>query len=115
VEGDTSGGCQKQHGKLDLGNQHLNMEHHGLYYMGNINEQPYITKNGCWLSLTNQLPAREALLEYGLMPSVMATQLNIGGALCKSFVIPFLVPRHKVWLTAAARVPCSNASNIGEN
>ena len=26
----------------------------------------------------------------------------------------FLVPRHKVWLTAAARVPRSNAANIGE-
>jgi len=26
----------------------------------------------------------------------------------ESSVIPFLVPRHKVWLTAAARVPCSN-------
>ena len=39
---------------------------------------------------------------------------NIGGALCESCVglIPFLVPRHKVWPTAAARVPCSNAANI---
>ena len=44
----------------------------------------------------------------------MAAQLNIGGALCKSSVIPFLVPRHKVWLTAAARVLCNNAANIGE-
>jgi len=26
----------------------------------------------------------------------------------------FLVPSHKVWLTADARVPCSNAANIGE-
>jgi len=35
---------------------------------------------------------------------------------CESSVIPFLVvPRHKVWLTAAARVPCSNAANIGEH
>jgi len=24
------------------------------------------------------------------------------------------IPRHQVWLTAAARVPCSNATNIGE-
>jgi len=34
--------------------------------------------------------------------------------LCKSSVIPFLVPRHKIWLTPAARVPCSNAANIAE-
>jgi len=32
----------------------------------------------------------------------------------ESSVIPFLVPRHKVWLTYSARVPCSNAANIGE-
>ena len=39
----------------------------------------------------------------------MAAQPNIGGTLCESSVIP----RHKVWLMAAARVPCSNAANIG--
>ena len=39
---------------------------------------------------------------------------NIGGAFCESSVIPFLVPRHKVWLTPAAGVPCSNAANIAE-
>jgi len=33
------------------------------------------------------------------MPNVMAAQPNIGGAVCESSVIPFLVPRHKVWLT----------------
>jgi len=48
------------------------------------------------------------------MPNVMATQPNIGGALCESSMIPFLVPRHKVWLMPAARVPCSNAGNIGQ-
>jgi len=48
------------------------------------------------------------------MPNVMAAQPSIGGALCESSVIPFFVPRHKVWLTAAARVPCSNTDNIGE-
>ena len=49
------------------------------------------------------------------MPNVMAAQPNIGGALCESAVIPFLVPRRKVWLMpAAAGVPCSNAANIGE-
>jgi len=36
----------------------------------------------------------------------------IGGALWESSVIPFLVPRHKVWLRPAAGVPCSNAANI---
>ena len=49
------------------------------------------------------------------MPNVMAAHPNIGGAVCESSVMPFLVPRHKVWLTAAAAsVPCSNAANIGE-
>jgi len=42
------------------------------------------------------------------MPNVMAAQSNIGGALCESSVIPFLVPRRKVWLTPAAGVPCSS-------
>ena len=32
----------------------------------------------------------------------------------KSSVIPFLVPRRKVWLTLTARMLCSNAANIGE-
>ena len=48
------------------------------------------------------------------MPNVMATQPNIGGALCENSVIQFLEPRRKVWLTPAAGVPCSNAANIGE-
>jgi len=48
------------------------------------------------------------------MPNVMAALSNIGGALCESSVIPFLVPRHKVWLKPIARVPCSNAANIRE-
>jgi len=33
---------------------------------------------------------------------------------CESSVIPFRVPRRKLWLTPTARVPCSNAVNIGE-
>jgi len=33
------------------------------------------------------------------MHNVMAAQQHIGGALCEIFVIPFLVPRCKVWLT----------------
>jgi len=33
------------------------------------------------------------------MPNVTATLPNIGGALCESSVIPFFVPRRKVWLT----------------
>jgi len=44
------------------------------------------------------------------MPNVMATLPNIGGALCKSFVIPFFVPRRKVWLMPTTRVPYSNAA-----
>jgi len=51
----------------------------------------------------------------GPMTNVMAAQLNIGGALCKSSVIPFLVPRHKVWLMATAQVSCSHTANIEEH
>ena len=40
---------------------------------------------------------------------------HIGGAICESSVIPFLVPRRKVWLMTTARLPCcSNTANIGE-
>ena len=52
------------------------------------------------------------------MPTVMAALPNIGGALCKSSIIKFLVRRRSLadarcW---AAGVPCSNAVNrpIGE-
>jgi len=48
------------------------------------------------------------------MPNVMAAQPNIGGALCESSVIPFLVSRRKVWLRSAAGVPCSNGANRRE-
>ena len=54
-------------------------------------------------------------LECGPMPNVMATQPNIGGALCESSIIPLLILCYKVWLTAAAQVPCSNTANIGEH
>ena len=43
----------------------------------------------------------------GPMPNVMAAQPNIVDAVCESSVIPFLVPRRKVWLTPAVEVPCS--------
>jgi len=48
------------------------------------------------------------------MPNVMAALPNICDAICESFVIPFLVPRRKLWLTPTAQVPCSNAANIRE-
>ena len=50
-------------------------------------------------------------LECGPMHNVMAAQPNIGGALCESSVISFLVclPRRKVRMTPTGRVPCSNA------
>ena len=48
------------------------------------------------------------------MPNMMADQPNIGGALCESSVIPFLVARRKFWLTPTAQVPCSNAAKIEE-
>jgi len=57
---------------------------------------------------------QQTISKYGPMPNVMAALPNIGGAVCVSSVIPFLVPRRKVWLTPAARLPCSNAANIGE-
>ena len=64
----------------------------------------YIVGNDIVYS-TNEI--RKKSLECGPMPNVMA-------ALCESSVIPFVVPRHTVWLTAAARVPGSNAANIGQ-
>ena len=48
------------------------------------------------------------------MLNVIASMPNIGGALCESSAIPFLVPRHKLWMTPTARVPCSKTANIGE-
>jgi len=39
-------------------------------------------------------------LEGGPMPNAMAAQPNIGGALCESSVIPFLVPRLRFMLNA---------------
>jgi len=45
-------------------------------------------------------------LKCGLMPDVIAAQP------CESSVIPFLVPRRKVWLTPATGVLRSNAANI---
>ena len=53
-------------------------------------------------------------LECGPMPNVMAAQPNIGGALCESSVITFLVRCHKLSLMPTAWVPCSNAANIEE-
>ena len=49
------------------------------------------------------------------MPNVMAAKPNIGGALCESSVIIFLVPRRRVWLAPAAGLPCTNAANIAED
>jgi len=50
--------------------------------------------------------------ECGPMPNVMAAEPNIGGVLCEISVIPFLVPRCKVWLTPNAGVSCSNPANM---
>jgi len=57
---------------------------------------------------------REQQLSTVMSRTLMAALSNIGGALCKTSVIPFLVPRRKVWLTPTAGVLCSNAANIGE-
>ena len=53
----------------------------------------------------------------GQCPNVMAARPNVDVALCKSSVIPFLVPRRKLWLTPAAGLPYSiggTAANRGE-
>ena len=42
------------------------------------------------------------------MPNVMAAQLNVGGALCESSIIPCTTPQ------SLAGVSCSNAVNTGE-
>jgi len=47
------------------------------------------------------------------MPNVIAALPNIGGALCESSAIPFLVTRHKLWLMPTAQMPCSNTANKG--
>jgi len=44
-------------------------------------------------------------LECGPVLNVMAALSNIGGPSAE---------RRNVWLTSIARVPCSNAANIGE-
>jgi len=44
------------------------------------------------------------------MPNVMTAQPNIAGAPCESSVIPFRVPRRKLWLTPADGVPYSNTA-----
>jgi len=57
-------------------------------------------------------------LECGPMPNPTRwppSRIYIGGALCESSVILFLGPRRKVWLTPAAVIPCSNATNIGQH
>jgi len=64
--------------------------------------------------IRSDIKKQPLILECWPMPNVMAAQPKTGGVLCESSVIPFLVPRQKVWPTAAARVPCSNAANIGE-
>jgi len=63
-------------------------------------------------SATAEIRRGKNELECGPMFNVMAAQPNIGGALCESSVIPFLVARCKVWLKPATGVSCSNAPNI---
>ena len=71
-------------------------------------------QSGHYVLCTSSYQARNMHQLCGPMPNMMAVQPSIGGALCESSVIPFLVPHCKVWLTPAAGVPCSNAANIGE-
>ena len=48
------------------------------------------------------------------MPNVMTAQPEYRWLPLQKFrnSIPCTTPEHKVWLTAAARVPCTNAANI---
>jgi len=48
------------------------------------------------------------------MPMAALPNIHVDGAVCESCVTPFLVTCRKVWLTPAAGVLCSNATNIGE-
>ena len=66
------------------------------------------------LSFVFRVYPAEIKLECKPMPNVIASQPNIGGALCESSVIPFPVLSRKVWLTPAAGVPCSTLP-ISEN
>jgi len=81
-------------------------------YFGDVPEPNLLA----WYGKTkpNTTKAHIHQLECGPMPNVMAALQNIGGALCESSVIPFLVPCREVWLTPAAGVPCSNVANIEE-
>ena len=49
------------------------------------------------------------ILECGLMPNVIAALPNIGGALCESSVIPFLVSR----LAAVRQTCCKRSWTLG--
>jgi len=68
-----------------------------------------------WLSSGDAPGNKRHINQCGLMPNVMAALPNIGGTLCESSVIPFLVPRRKLWLTPTAQVPRSNAANTGNS
>ena len=71
-----------------------------------INRTYYVRCLHIHLQQIHKNPKNKKKLECGPMPSVMAALPNIGGALCESSVIPFLVPRREVWLTPAVGVPC---------
>ena len=85
----------------------------------NIGTRPLISDNfrcahAQTCRLTCSADSASHVPECGPMPNVMAALPNIGGALCESSVISFLVPRRKLWLTPTARVSCSKGANIGE-
>jgi len=46
------------------------------------------------------------------MPNVMAALANIGGAVYKSSLISFLVPRRKVWLTPTTSGERKNGQKV---
>jgi len=82
------------------------------------------TKNSTEQDLWDKIPPTEVFfqenikLECGPMPNVMAVLPNIGGALCKSSVITFLVLRRKLWLTPvlecrAVRLPIQESARDG--
>jgi len=75
-----------------------------------IGDDTLTRRKGC-MGQTKRKPI--TTIEDGPMPNVMVAQPNIGGAVCGSSVIPFLVPRHSL-ADGHCSVPCSNAANIGE-
>ena len=69
-----------------------------------------------WIKINHLAKGHFVLkLECGLMPNVMAAlPIPVAQTRSENSVLPFLVPRRKVWLTPRARLLCNNVANIRE-